>query len=138
MKLIRRYSFVSMFFVGIVAIAVSLMLIQATGLNTSTVPAYRDLNKNQKLDIYEDPSKPIEDRVSDLLVQMNLEEKAGLMFINGTRINDDGSLDDKPAQGMFAFLPQAPKLIGDKKMTHFNLWAMPGAKAAATWYNNVQ
>jgi hypothetical protein len=41
---------------------------------------YRDLNKNGKLDIYEDPRQPIDARVEDLLGQMNLAEKAGLMF----------------------------------------------------------
>ena len=61
---------------------------------------YRDLNKNGKLDIYEDPRQPVEARIDDLLGQMTLEEKAGLMFINGATVNDDGSLDEKPvAQG---------------------------------------
>jgi beta-glucosidase len=100
--------------------------------------AFRDLNKNGKLDVYEDKNQSIEKRVADLLRQMTLEEKAGTMFINGSRINDDGSLDDKPAQGMMAFAPQAPKLIMEKKMNHFNIWAAPKTKALATWYNNVQ
>lgn len=34
-----------------------------------------DFNKNGKMDVYEDPSKPIESRVNDLLSQMNLDEK---------------------------------------------------------------
>jgi len=37
---------------------------------------FRDLNKNGKLDPYEDPRHPIEERVEDLLGQMTLEEKA--------------------------------------------------------------
>ena len=41
---------------------------------------FRDLNKNGKLDIYEDPRQPLEARVEDLLGQMTLEEKAGLMY----------------------------------------------------------
>jgi beta-glucosidase len=136
MNLKLRYSVFFVFLTGFIALLLFWTLIQATE-KTIALP-FRDLNKNEKLDIYEDTSKPIEDRINDLLSQMNLEEKAGMMFINGTRVNDDGSLDDKPAQGMFAFLPQAPKLIGEKKMTHFNLWAMPKAQAVATWYNNVQ
>ncbi|HEY3406070.1 MAG TPA: glycoside hydrolase family 3 N-terminal domain-containing protein [Ohtaekwangia sp.] len=101
-------------------------------------PTYRDLNKNGKMDIYEDITQPVEKRIDDLLRQMTLEEKAGMMFINGSRINDDGSLEDKPGKGMFAFAPQAPKLILEKKMNHFNLWAIPGTKALATWHNNIQ
>ena len=90
-----------------------------------TPPAYRDLNKNGKMDVYEDKSQPIEKRINDLLGQMTVEEKAGLMFINGARVNDDGSIEDKPATGMFAFAPNALKLIREKKMNHFNLWAIP-------------
>lgn len=39
-----------------------------------------DFNKNQKKDIYEDPSQPVEDRVNDLLKQMTLEEKTGQLL----------------------------------------------------------
>lgn len=102
------------------------------------VPAYRDLNKNGRMDVYEDATQPVEARVSDLLAQMNLEEKAGMMFISGTRINDDGSLDDVPGQGMFARMPQANKLIDEKKITHVNIWAAPPSRQLATWNNNVQ
>ena len=35
-----------------------------------------DFNKNGKKDIYEDPKQDVEKRLDDLLVQMNLEEKA--------------------------------------------------------------
>jgi beta-glucosidase len=34
-----------------------------------------DFNKNGKKDIYEDPTKPVEERVNDLLKQMTVEEK---------------------------------------------------------------
>ena len=41
----------------------------------------RDLNRNGRIDPYEDPSLPIEERVSDVLIgRMTIEEKAGLMF----------------------------------------------------------
>jgi len=99
---------------------------------------FRDLNKNGKLDVYEDTRQPVEARIKDLLSQMTLEEKAGMMFINGARINDDGSIDDKPATGMFAFAPNALKLMNSKKMNHFNLWAIPSIDALAKWYNNMQ
>jgi beta-glucosidase len=100
---------------------------------------FRDLNKNGKLDIYEDSRQPIEARISDLLAQMNLEEKAGLLFINGARINEDGSLGNKPPKpGIFAFVPVADEQIRINKMNHFNLWAVPDVPALATWYNNIQ
>src|SRR5437868_4354514 len=34
-----------------------------------------DFNKNGKLDVFEDPSQPVEKRVNDLLSQMTIEEK---------------------------------------------------------------
>ncbi len=120
----------------------TLLLLIATAVVSSckVTPdtTYRDLNKNGKKDIYEDINQPVESRVKDLLSQMNLEEKAGMMFISGTRINDDGSLDDIPGKGMFARMPQADKLIVEKKINNINIWAAPGTKPLATWYNNVQ
>jgi len=99
---------------------------------------YRDLNKNGKMDIYEDGSQPMSARVEDLVGQMTPEEKAGLLFINGARINDDGSIGDKPATGMFAFAPNALKLVKEERMNHFNLWAIPSPMALARWYNAMQ
>ena len=55
---------------------------------------FRDLNKNGKLDPYEDPRRSIEERVEDLLAQMTLEEKAGMLFHTMIPMNPDGSLVD--------------------------------------------
>ncbi len=100
---------------------------------------FRDLNKNSKLDVYEDSRQPVEARVTDLLKQMNLEEKAGMMFINGTVINADGTIEKKPgAMGPAAALPSAEELITKKKMNHFNYWAVPKVKELATGYNAIQ
>ncbi len=96
---------------------------------------FRDLNKNGKLDVYEDPRQPVEARVEDLIRQMTLEEKAGLLFINGTVVNEDSSIEDKPgAQGPRAAVTQ----IITKQMNHFNLWQIPGARVVARWYNKLQ
>jgi beta-glucosidase len=100
-------------------------------------PAFRDLNKNGKMDVYEDPAQPIAARVNDLLSQMNIEEKAGMLFINGARVGEDGSLEGKAGGGMFAGIPPATGLLA-KKINHINLWQVPATKALATWYNNVQ
>jgi beta-glucosidase len=97
---------------------------------------FRDLNKNGKLDIYEDPRHPLEARIEDLLGQMTLEEKAGLLFINGATVNADGSIEDKP--GAPRFPRSAATQIVEQKMNHFNLWDVPGAQAVAAWHNNLQ
>ncbi|MEJ2735910.1 MAG: glycoside hydrolase family 3 N-terminal domain-containing protein, partial [Anaerolineae bacterium] len=100
--------------------------------------AFRDLNKNGRLDIYEDPRQPIEARVHDLLSQMTLAEKAGMMFINGAAVNADGSLDEQPNPDSFAFARSAKAQLVEQKMTHFNLWQIPGAQSLAVWHNNLQ
>src|SRR5215469_4863608 len=102
--------------------------------DTLTTPdgfVYRDLNKNGKLDVYEDRRQPVSARVDDLLKQMTLDEKAGMLFINGARVNDDGSITDKPGKGLFAFAPNALNLIRQDKMNHFNLWAVPAPATLA-------
>jgi len=97
---------------------------------------YRDLNKNGRLDVYEDARQPIEARVDDLLNRMTLQEKAGTLFINGSVVNEDGSVEDRSG-------PHRPELVASAQMadqciTHFNLWAIPKARIVATWYNNLQ
>jgi beta-glucosidase len=78
----------------IIAGAFSYLLIKANqlekrGKDKLTGPApvleidglsFRDLNKNDTLDIYEDFRVSVGQRVEDLLSRMTLEEKAGMMF----------------------------------------------------------
>jgi len=108
-------------------------------ITTANGTVVRDLNKNGKLDTYEDSDKPVDDRVNDLLAQMTIEEKAGMMFINGSSINADGSLEKNPAgPGGFGLRYLATDLILEKKMNHINLWQVPEKRALAIWYNNIQ
>ena len=51
---------------------------------------FKDLNKNGKLDPYEDWRLPMEKRIADLVSQMTLEEKAGLMFHPNIAVNETG------------------------------------------------
>ena len=122
----------------LIIISCALLAFNFSNKNFKKEIAFRDLNKNGKMDQYEDPSQPIEARIADLLNQMTVEEKAGLMFINGARVNDDGSIENKPGKGMFAFAPNAVELVRTKKMNHFNLWAIPDVSMLAQWYNNMQ
>jgi beta-glucosidase len=50
---------------------------------------FKDLNKNGKLDPYEDWRLPNETRIQDLVSQMTLDEKAGMMLISTTRMAGD-------------------------------------------------
>lgn len=97
--------------------------------------AFRDLNKNGRLDPYEDPRRPIDERVADLLVQMTLEEKAGLMFHTIAQVHPDGSLgpDGEGGRG-----PSIMDALASGLMNHFNVHALPEPRMAATWYNRLQ
>ncbi len=109
---------------------------QSTLIITEEGTTFRDLNKNGKLDIYEDPRQPIAARVEDLLGRMTLAEKAGMMFIDGSVVNADGSIEEKPDA---AGHPRAAcAQMTEQQMTHFNLWSIPAAQTVAVWYNNLQ
>ena len=54
----------------------------------------RDLNRNGRIDVYEDRSAPIADRIEDLLGQMTVAEKVGLMFHTMTFFNAPFPLPD--------------------------------------------
>ncbi|MCK4816727.1 glycoside hydrolase family 3 C-terminal domain-containing protein [bacterium] len=101
---------------------------------------FRDLNRNGKFDIYENINQPIEKRVEDLLRQMTLEEKAGMMFINGAPISEDGLPEGKKGlSGPAAMMPTVVENMSERKMAHFNIWAIPEDPIIfAKWYNNVQ
>lgn len=53
---------------------------------------FRDLNKNGKLDPYEDWRLPDEERISNLVGMMTLEEKVGLMFHPNFAVTPDGAV----------------------------------------------
>lgn len=67
---------------------------------------WHDFNKNGKMDVYEDPSKPIDERVEDLLSQMTLEEKLGQLSQVVMEANSDAIHAELLRQGRVgAFLP---------------------------------
>lgn len=96
---------------------------------------FRDLNKNGMLDPYEDPRRPIEERVEDLLGQMTIEEKAGMMFQTMIGMNKDGAILEKT--GMFP-LPQTSDMIARRLMNHFNLLQGADPRHMAEWHNRIQ
>jgi len=99
--------------------------------------AFRDLNKNGRLDVYEDATQPIPSRIDDLLSQMSVAEKAGLMFINIAIVNDDASLEYVPGSGPERLAP-LPN-IDEQKLSHFNVGIIPDDPAMfALWQNNLQ
>lgn len=69
---------------------------------------FKDLNKNKKLDSYEDWRQPVDIRIADLLSQMTLEEKVGMLLINTLNAGEKGEMTDG-----------AVDLIENQKMTRF-------------------
>ncbi|MCE1157042.1 MAG: hypothetical protein LWW91_13095, partial [Bacteroidales bacterium] len=69
--------------------------LKATSAPILTLQGYqfKDLNKNGKLDKYEDWRLPVETRAKDLLSKMSVEQKAGMMLISTTRLENDWSFE---------------------------------------------
>ncbi len=106
---------------------------------------FRDLNKNGKLDVYEDSSANTEDRVEDLANQMNLEEKAGTLFINMIGSTSKGEpmetliLSTDPLVLVFSLiLPSNSEMIAKKKMNSFNILTSLDADLMAKYNNTIQ
>ncbi len=96
---------------------------------------FRDLNKNGLLDVYEDPRRPIDARVADLLRQMTLEEKVGLMFHNVIPVGMDGEL----VHGTNWLGPYSTTHnVLELQMNHYNVHALPEPRLAVAWYNKLQ
>ncbi|NOZ04106.1 MAG: glycoside hydrolase family 3 protein [FCB group bacterium] len=101
---------------------------------------YRDLNKNGRLDPYEDSRLPIDTRVDNLLSLMSLEEKAGMMFIAMIGMNDDGSLMERPllSEPLSFVLKTNSEMVAKLKMNHFNTVQDIPADKMAEWNNRIQ
>jgi beta-glucosidase len=99
----------------------------------------RDLNKNGRLDLYEDSRMPVDARVEDLMKQMTLEEKAGTMFVSMAGIGKKGSLFSMPSP----FDPQTMVLSSNivqvlgKNISSVNI-QVADARDIAVWNNQLQ
>ncbi|MDT8886172.1 glycoside hydrolase family 3 N-terminal domain-containing protein [Aquirufa sp. LEPPI-3A] len=129
--------------------------------------SFKDLNKNNKLDKYEDWRLPVDVRVKDLVSQMTLEEKLGFMLISTTRMGGDqvfangvqgGSPKTTITEGfneedlvqntnMFTRKPLASpnmsaagttKGVTQFHLRHFILRASASPEIMAKWSNNLQ
>ena len=100
----------------------------------------RDLNKNGKLDPYEDKRNSIDERVNDLISQMTLEEKAGTMFMTMISMKKDGSIMEKPsiADPQSLLFPGTLEMMYGKLMNHFNVTSASDRKLMPEWQNKIQ
>ena len=114
-------------------------ILQSNGL------LFKDLNKNGKLDVYEDWRRPLDERVNDLVAQMTIEEKAGLMVGPQLSAGPNGSVSEQAAYGSNPFNPgpillSAPTTTDGILRRHIrqfiNRENLP-ARMMATWLNAV-
>ncbi|MFE2293423.1 glycoside hydrolase family 3 protein [Streptomyces sp. NPDC059452] len=98
---------------------------------------FRDLNHNGTMEPYEDPRLPVEERVTDLLARMTLEEKAGLMCHGRMLPPTDGTPVGVAGPDTLA-PPTGAEHIAARHINHFALMAVPPPAAMARWNNHVQ
>ena len=98
--------------------------------------SFRDLNKNNQLDRYEDYRLDTTHRVEDLLSQMTLEEKVGMLFHPPVTINPDWMFR------LYSLFVDGGKLteseIINQHINHFNLYGNPKPEKLATRLNKIQ
>ena len=97
---------------------------------------FRDLNKNGKLDIYEDSRQPVDARVEDLLSQMTLEEMVGQMFHPPVLIKPDARFRaflDAMSGGI-----SMEEFISLKHISHFNFYGEASPIEIARRLNQLQ
>lgn len=149
-QFLKISGFIILLFIGLILVAILIFNGYYFGLNLKakqklaevkvlTIEGfqYRDLNKNGKLDIYEDSRQNIELRIDDLISQMTIAEKAGLMWHPPIGVGKNGEVLGKPNIASMNMVSTYDVLV-NKKMNHFNLFSIPASRFLATWYNSIQ
>ena len=112
--------------------------------------AFKDLNRNGKLDPYEDWRLPVNERAADLVSQMSVEQIAGLMLYSSHQsIPSGGSGFGRP--GTYGGVPfsesgakpgdisdQQKQFLTEDNLRHVLITSVESPEVAADWNNNVQ
>jgi beta-glucosidase len=111
--------------------------------------AFKDLNKNGKLDIYEDWRLSAEERAKDLSSKLSIEQIAGLMLYSAHQAIPSGSTrfgastyNGKPFQESGAkpydLSDQQIKFLTKDNLRHVLITTVESPEVAALWNNKVQ
>jgi beta-glucosidase len=111
--------------------------------------AFKDLNRNGSLDIYEDWRKSADDRARDLASKMSVEQIAGLMLYSAHQSIPSGSTrfgastyNGKPFKESGAkasdLSDQQIKFLTKDNLRHVLITSVESPEIAAIWNNNVQ
>jgi beta-glucosidase len=118
-------------------------IIQVDGL------AFKDLNKNGHLDIYEDWRKPVTERAKDLAAKMTVEQIAGLMLYSRHQAIPAqevgmfaGTYNEKPFSKSEAkasdLSDQQIAFLTNDNLRHVLMTSVQSPIIAAEWNNNIQ
>lgn len=115
---------------------------------------FKDLNRNGKLDVYEDWRLPNEQRSKDLLSRMSVEEKVGFMMISTAamksergensefneedRVSTTNMFTRKPLPSPMMSVAGTTKGVKQFHLRHFIFRGNVGAKVTAQWTNKLQ
>ncbi|MBC7745515.1 MAG: glycoside hydrolase family 3 C-terminal domain-containing protein [Flavobacterium sp.] len=111
--------------------------------------AFKDLNKNSKLDRYEDWRLPVNERAKDLASKLSIDQIAGLMLYSGHQaIPGNASGFNAATYNGKAFSPtssQASDVTDQQKqflvkdnLRHVLITSVLSPEVAARWNNNMQ
>lgn len=110
---------------------------------------FKDLNRNGKLDRYEDWRLPVDERAKDLASKMSIEQIAGLMLYSGHQsvpAPADGIRAGK-YNGLFYkesgakasdLTDQQKKFLKEDNLRHVLVTTVESPAIAAQWSNNIQ
>ena len=101
----------------------------ASGVKLLTVDgdAFKDLNRNDSLDVYEDWRLSSKERAADLASQLSNEEIAGLMLYSSHQAVPSPDLSD-----------EQKKFLSDDRLRAVLITTVESPKVAAQWNNNMQ
>jgi beta-glucosidase len=111
--------------------------------------AFKDLNKNDKLDKFEDWRLPVDERAKDLASKMSVEQIAGLMLYSahqaipsGTGRFAAGTYNGKPfaesGANAWDLSDQQKKFLTKDNLRHVLVTTVQSPEVAVRWNNNVQ
>lgn len=111
--------------------------------------AFKDLNKNGQLDVYEDWRLPAEERARDLASKMTLEQIGGLMLYSGHQSIPsrggyrgptfyDGKPFDESGASPGDLSDEQKKFLKDDNLRHVLITSVASSAVAAQWNNNAQ
>ena len=120
-------------------------VLKVKGLN------FKDLNRNGKLDPYEDWRLPVDERAADLASKMSVEQIAGLMLYSPQQSLPALPMGGGPAEGTYGgknfkestasswqLTDQQRIFLGKNNVRHMLLGAIESPATAARWNNEVQ